>query len=160
MDIQVRDVKLDLRLEPIFWQDAPEIRIEFNSVVLFNRALTENTQFNWMLDASESNRLSIFFTNKVDADTQNGKDKAVVISSIGIEGFHYESFMHKTQYCPDYSDGYYNYAKENNITVEPVIHSNYLGFNGEWFLEFTWPTFTWIYNLETNGLGWIYEKNV
>lgn len=160
MDIQVRDVVLDLELEPVFWQRAPEIRIEFNNTILFNGELSETKQFTWTLNAADSNRLSVFLSNKVDADSQNGKDMAVTVNCIGIEGFHYQSFMHATRYRPEYSAGYYRYAQEKNITVEPVIHANYLGFNGEWFLEFTWPTFTWIYNLETDGLGWIYEKNI
>jgi hypothetical protein len=156
----VRDVKLDLTLSPVFWQDPPSIVVKFNDATLFAGVLTETKQFAGILDATDVNRLSVLLTNKVDSDCQDGKDKAVIVDSIGIEGFHYESFMHATQYRPEYSEGYYNYAKENNITVEPVIHSNYLGFNGEWFLEFTWPTFTWIYNLETSGQGWIYEKNI
>jgi hypothetical protein len=160
MDTQVRDIKLDLALSPVFWQDPPEITIKFNDAVLFAGFLIESAQFDWTLPAEDVNRLSIRLTNKTDADSQNGKDKAVTVDSIGIEGFHYQSFMHATRYRPEYSAGYYLYAQENNITVEPVIHSNYLGFNGEWFLECTWPTFTWIYNLETNGLGWIYEKNI
>ena len=156
----VRDVKLALNLSPVFWQEPPAICIKFNDVVLFDGELTCETKFDWQLDAAESNRLSVFLLNKKDADCCDGQDKAVVVDSIGIEGLYYKTFMHKTLYHPIYSDGYYNYAKENNITVEPVIHSNYLGFNGEWFLEFTWPTFTWIYELETNGMGWIYEKNI
>jgi hypothetical protein len=160
MDTRVRDVKLDLTLSPVFWQDPPDITVKFNDTVLFAGPLIETVQFDWTLPAEDANRLSVQLTNKTDADSQNGKDKAVTVDSIGIEGFYYQSFMHATRYRPDYSAGYYNYAKEKNITVESVIHSNYLGFNGEWCLEFTWPTFTWIYNLETNGLGWIYEKNI
>jgi hypothetical protein len=160
MDIRVRDVKLDITMEPVFWQAPPDIRVEFNREILFSGSLDENKQFGWTLPAEDINRLSVFLTNKTDADCQGDKDKAVIINSVGVEGFHYESFMYNTRYRPDYSDGYYHYAKENNITVEPIIHSNYLGFSGEWFLEFTWPTFSWIYNLETNGLGWIYEKNI
>jgi hypothetical protein len=156
----VRNVKISLELIPVFWQDLPSIRIEFNNTVLFEGVLEQVKKFDWLLDANDFNKLSVFLLNKTDADNQNGKDKAVIVNSIGIEDFYYESFMHATQYCPKYSVGYYNYAKNNNIKIEPIIHSNYLGFNGEWFLKFTWPTFTWIYELETNGKGWIYEKNI
>jgi hypothetical protein len=156
----MRDVKLALELSPVFWQNVPEIQIKFNEIVLFNGKLEQDKKFEWLLEANDLNRLSLYLTNKTDADCQDGKDMAVTVNKIGIENFYYENFMHATNYRPDYTDGYYTYAKENNIIVEPVIHSNYLGFNGEWWLEFTWPTFTWIYNLETTGLGWIYEKNV
>ena len=160
MDTMVRDVKLALELTPVYWQEPVDICIKFNGAELFAVAPDQTIKFDWLLPATDQNRLSIFVANKTDADSQDGKDRAIVVDSIGIEGFYYKSFMHASRYCPEYPDGYYNYAKENNITVEPVIHSNYLGFNGEWFLDFTWPTFTWIYNLETSEMGWIYEKNI
>jgi hypothetical protein len=160
MVTKVRDVKIDLVLEPVYWEDLPEIRIEFNQQILISTPLVSLEKFSWLLPAKDLNRLSVFFLNKHDRDTVNGQDKAVVIKEIALEGLRYSSFMYASQYCPIYSEGYYRYAKKHNIQIEPIIHSNYLGFNGEWFLEFTWPTFTWIYELETSNLGWIYEKNI
>lgn len=156
----MRDVKLGLVLDPLYWADAPIIRIEFNQEPLHGSSLTKIERFNWALPAEDINRLSVFFLNKQDGDTVNGLDKAVIIKEIELEGFRYPSFMHCSQYYPEYSSGYYQYAKENSLVVKPMIHSNYMGFNGEWLLEFTWPTFTWIYENETNKLGWIYEKNI
>jgi len=156
----MRDVRLELAVDPVYWQDLPEIRIEFNQQVLFNSPLHKPKTFSWIMPAQDLNRLSIFFLNKQDSDTVDQLDKAVVVKAIALEGLQYPSFMHRSRYRPDYSEGYYQYAKEQGITVDPVIHSNYLGFNGEWYLEFTWPTFTWIYETETNNLGWIYEKNI
>lgn len=154
------DVMLGLLLEPLYWKDTPEIRIEFNNEVLDARQLIKSHQYNWTLPAKDTNRLSVFFLNKTDLDTVDNLDKAVIIKEISIEGLTYNSFLHRSLYCPVYSEGYYNYAKENNIVVDPVIHSNYMGFNGEWYLEFSWPTFEWIYDVETAGLGWVYEKNI
>ena len=156
----MRDVTLGLTVDPLYWANTPQIRIEFNQEPLFEDSLIKIKKFSWQLPANDTNRLSVFFLNKQDSDTVDNLDKAVIIKEIELEGFRYPSFMHRSQYRPEYSAGYYYYAKENNITVEPVIHSNYLGFNGEWFLQFTWPTFTWIYETETNKLGWIYEKNI
>jgi hypothetical protein len=156
----MRDVAIGLVLEPVYWDDPPDVRIEFNKTVLINNSFTTAQQFNWKLPAEDQNRLSVFFLNKKDQDTVDNLDKAVIIKEISLEGLSYPSFMHCSRYQPDYSTGYYQYAKENNIVVESVIHANYLGFNGEWFFEFTWPTFTWIYETETNGRGWIYEKNI
>ena len=155
-----RDVQLALLLEPLYWQDFPEIRIEFNGKVLDTRQLVQSHHYNWVLPAEDTNKLSVFFLNKRDSDTVDKLDKAVIIKELSIEGLKYKSFLNCSLYRPEYSEGYFNYAKENNIVVEPVIHSNYMGFNGEWYLEFTWPTFEWIYDLETAGLGWVYEKNI
>ena len=156
----MRDVNLGVVLEPLYWDDVPDIRIEFNQTVLAGLKLTDVKKFNWTLPAQDRNRLGIFLLNKTDNDTVGDLDKAVIVKEISLEGLSYPTFMHRSLYRPEYSDGYYQYAKQNNIVVEPVIHSNYLGFNGEWFLEFTWPTFTWIYESETNHQGWIYEKNI
>jgi len=156
----MRDVLLEIVIDPLYWADAPEIRIEFNRVVLFSGALSQIKKFEWQLPANDNNRFSVFFLNKKDSDTVENLDKAVIVKQLAIEGFKYNSFLHATRYQPIYSEGYYQYANKQGITVEPIIHSNYLGFNGEWYLEFTWPVFTWIYELETNGQGWIYEKNI
>ncbi len=159
-DIPMRDVKLALELEPKFWAEKPKIKIQFNQQILFENILEENKKFDWLLPAEDNNRLSVFFLNKTERDTVGDKDKAVVINSIGIEGFHYSSFMLQSKYCPVYTNGYYRYAKENNLSTESIINSNYLGFNGEWYLEFTWPVYQWIFETETSGMGWIYEKNI
>lgn len=156
----MRDVNLGLLIDALYWADPPEIQIKFNQNILFSGTLTKIQKFNWALPAQDQNRLSVFFLNKKDSDTVDNLDKAVIIKSIELEGLNYPTFMYCSQYRPEYSDGYYRYAKENNIVVEPLIHSNYVGFNGEWFLEFTWPTFTWIYETETQSGGWIYEKNI
>jgi len=159
-DTGMRDVKLALELEPKFWAEKPKVKIEFNQHVLFEDHLDETKKFNWTLPATENNRLSVFLLNKTERDTVGDKDKAVIIKSIGMEGFHYSSFMLQSKYKPIYTNGYYQYAKQNKLSAEPIINSNYLGFNGEWYLEFTWPTYQWIFETETKGMGWIYEKNI
>ncbi len=159
-DTKMRDVKLALELETKFWAEKPRVKIEFNQQVLFEDHLGETKKFNWTLPATENNKLSVFFLNKTERDTEGDKDKAVIIKSIGVEGFHYSSFMLQSKYKPIYTNGYYRYAKENNLSTDPIINSNYLGFNGEWYLEFTWPIYQWIFETETKGMGWIYEKNI
>jgi hypothetical protein len=156
----MRDVKLELTLDPIFWKGLPEVRIEFIQETLFLVEVDRLSTFKWTLPCEDRNRISVFFLNKVDADTVDNLDKAVIIKEISIEGMTYDSFLHSSKYEPLYSEGYYNYAQEKNITVDPIIHSNYMGFNGEWYLEFTWPVFTWIYKTEVGDASWIYEKNI
>lgn len=159
-DTSMRDVKLSLDLEPKFWSDKPKIQIEFNEQPLYEDYLEASKTFDWILPAKDKNRLSVFFLNKTEKDTAGGKDKAVIIKSIGIEGFRYSSFMLQSKYKPIYTKGYHQYAKENNLPTSLIINSNYLGFRGEWYLEFTWPVYQWIFETETSGMGWIYEKNI
>lgn len=155
-----RDVIVDLSIEPIFWDDVPEIRIGFNQQILYHDRLSETLTRQWILPAQDQNRLSVFLLNKQDRDSVDGRDKAVVISKIGLEKMFFPSISYQSRYRPEYSPGYYDYALRNDIKVEPVIHSDYLGFNGEWYLDFIWPVFSWIYGVETSDLGWIYGKNI
>lgn len=156
----MRDVNLGLVVDPLYWDEPPEICVKFNGLVIDSQQLIKSHRYNWTLVAQDTNRLSVFFLNKKDTDTVGELDKAVIIKEVIIEGLAFPSFLYNSLYCPVYSEGYHNYAKKNNIAVKSIIHSNYLGFNGEWYLEFTWPTFEWIYNIETAGVGWVYEKNI
>lgn len=161
MDTSVRDIKIGLGISPVFWQDMPKVHISFNDSIWHSGPLDKSTQFSYLLPASDHNRLSVKFTNKTDNDTLDNKDKAVIIDYVEIESYRYNSFIYQSKYYPIYSSGYYDYAKANNLEVKDVLKSaTYLGFNGEWILDIPWPTFTWIHQLETNGQGWIYEKNI
>lgn len=153
-----KDVKLGLDLEPVWWDKKPEILICFNDVELFSGLVFQPVSLDWLLPAQDSNRFTVELRNKQDTDTCNNLDMAVKILKLRIENFALDSFMCLAEYRPVYSEGYYRYAKDNNLTVEPVIKSNYLGFNGQWSIEFIWPTFTWIHQIE--HLGWIHEKNL
>lgn len=156
-----RDVLIDLTIDPVYWADLPKIRVEFNGQILIEQYVSVHEEWSWTLPAQDINRLSIWMLNKKDADTVgDGRDKAVVVRSLGIEGLTYDSFLQVSRYRPIYSQGYRDYANQHEIEIQPEINSNYLGFNGEWWIEWPWPTFAWIYQLETQGLGWVYEKNI
>ncbi len=155
-----RNVLIDLCIDPIFWDDLPEIHIKFNQDTLYQGYVAEKFIGHWVLPTQDQNRLSVIMLNKRDLDSVDGKDKAVVISKVGLEKLFFPSILYQSRYRPIYSEGYYEYAQKNSIEIQPVIHSNYLGFNGEWYLDFTWPVFSWIYSVETNNLGWVYEKNI
>lgn len=154
----MRNILIDLCLRPVYWNDLPEVKVVFNKTELYHGSMSDEKTFSWELPANDNNRLSIFLLNKTDNDTVDNKDKAVIIERIGIEKFYFKSIMLQSLYKPNYSQGYYDYAKKNNIKVDSIIHSNYLGFNGEWYLDITWPTFLWLHEIE--NLGWIYEKNI
>lgn len=161
MVIMDRDVAIALTVDAIYWEDMPKIRVEFNGQVLIEQSISDTEKWSWLLPAKDINRFSIWMLNKTDADTTNdGRDKAVVVRSFSIEGFAYDSFRQASRYRPIYSQGYEEYARRNGIAIQSEINSNYLGFNGEWWVEWPWPTFSWIYDLETQGLGWVYEKNI
>ncbi len=153
-----KDVKLGLDLEPVWWNKRPAVLICLNGRELFSGSISQTVSLDWLLPAQDRNRFTVELCNKEDADTRGELDMAVKILRLRIEDFALDSFMYLADYRPVYSRGYYQYAQDNNLTVDPVIKSNYLGFNGQWSIEFTWPAFTWIHEIE--HLGWIHEKNL
>jgi hypothetical protein len=158
MGTNMKDVNLGVTLSPVYWGELPEYLIEFNGKTVQTGHLDKTTTFNWCLPAADKNSLRVHFLNKRENDTQGDKDKALVIDQLNIEGFTFYSFLMAGKYTPQYPEGYYQYAKERNLTVEPVITQTYLSFNGVWQLDFDWPVFTWIH--KTENLGWLYDINI
>lgn len=160
MDTKVRDVIVEISISPVFWKEIPEMKIQFNQQDLWCGSLDKPTVWAWTLPAQDINRLSVWFLNKTEHDTQGALDKALVIDHVALEGLKLQSFLFKSRYQPRYSEGYINSRLSSDQPLPSVINCNYLGFNGEWWLEWPWPTFDWIYSIETSGMGWVYEKNI
>lgn len=138
-------------VEPVWWQDPPEISVKLAQDVLFSGSLSENhlIKFDYNLPDT-THRLSVEFHNKKDSDTcmQTGKDKAIIVKQIEFFGIVSPKFVWSGLYRPDYP---------RHIKNQPEIleYHNYLGWNGIWYLDFTTPIFTWIH--KTEGLGWIHD---
>ena len=143
-------IKFDLTLEPYGYGDVwPDYYIRINGQLQEQGTLKTTTTWHFDTDLEDgSHILSVGLTNKQDADTvctdnEIVADKAIYIHPIEIEGYKLDDFMHRAVYYP---------------VDRPSLQSNYLGWNGEWTLDFTTPIFTWIH--ETQNLGWIYGKNI
>jgi hypothetical protein len=154
-----KNVIIGVTLSPIFWNEFPEFCIEFNNVTIEHDYLGYRKTFEWQLPAEDNNIFKIHFLNKKNNDTQNDKDKALVIDKIQLEGFTFDSILYSGKYFPSYPPEYYDYAKEHNLSVDSVLtQTTHLSFNGFWQLEFTYPVFEWIHR--TENLGWLYERNI
>lgn len=158
MGTNLKDINIGVSLRPIFWEEYPEYKIEFNDVELVKGFLPNSVTHEWCLPAGNNNKLKIYFLNKKEDDTVANKDKAIIIDKVSIEGFQFDSFLRAGRYTPTYTKGYLNYAQENNLPVHQVLQETDLRFNGFWELELTWPIFTWIH--QTENLGWLYKVNI
>jgi hypothetical protein len=155
------DTVIDLSLNPIFWDDCPEIEICWDQQVLFRGELDHaHIKTFRVVGSPGDHRLNVEFYNKRDGDTviDQNLDKAVIINNVAFEGMFFDSFMHSARYWPQYPDSYRDTCRQQGIDLEPDIVSNYLGWNGVWTLPVRFPIYTWIH--ETENLGWIYEKNL
>jgi hypothetical protein len=95
----------------------------------------------------------IIFYIKFENKTNETPDMAVEIESVTFEGMTLDRFKWSNRYYPEYPEPW---ASEQSKPL-PKFHrsSTYLGWNGQWELEFETPIFTWIHRLE--HLGWIYS---
>lgn len=142
-------VNISISLKPVWHSDPPKIRVGVPGDIR-TLYLNNPTTFNFEYHSKNNSDLIIEFLNKIDADTILDKnlDKAIIIEDISFFGISDPKFIWAGIYTPIYPE---------HLTNQPKTLTNvtYLGFNGQWKLDFTVPVFTWIHKIQ--GLGWIYD---
>jgi hypothetical protein len=88
------------------------------------------------------------FTNKNYSECSVDGDMAVIIDSIKFQNFNHD-FKIFSQYFPDYPSDW----RADGHDCPKAIHSNYLGWNGIWVLDFETPIYRWIH--QRLDLGWL-----
>lgn len=142
-------VKVSIQLRPVWHTDIPQIKVGIpgNIKTLY---LDKPTTFNFEYIAENNSSLIVEFLNKTVDDTNLEKnlDKAVIIEDISFFGISDTKFIWAGIYTPIYPE---------HLTNQPKTLTNvtYLGFNGQWKLDFTVPVFTWIHQIQ--NLGWVYN---
>jgi len=142
-------LKINLSLSFLIIQTQPNIRIKVDDQVFFEGSANSD-RLDLTIETSVkvgSHSLTIDFLNKNYDELQNGKDMAVIVDSIKFQHLP-DEFKYYSSYCPDYPEDWL----KNNPKAEPVIHSNYLGWNGHWKLNFETPIYPWIH--QHLNLGW------
>jgi hypothetical protein len=93
-------------------------------------------------------RQSDLNTNKNYSECSVDGDMAVIIDSIKFQNFNHD-FKIFSQYFPDYPSDW----RADGHDCPKAIHSNYLGWNGIWTLDFETPIYRWIH--QRLDLGWL-----
>lgn len=151
---QTYQVNLSVFIKPIWFNKPPTIKVGLNGVTE-DITLDKETWFNYNYTSeATTNILQIELYGKTDKDSDmaNGKDTAIIIEEIKLNGITSPKFAWAGAYTPNYPAHYINDNPTSASTLSPCT---YLGWNGIWTLEFTVPVFTWIHKVE--GLGWIYD---
>lgn len=151
------NTKLELELEPVWYNEPPMILVKLNSYPLFDDYLKDCKVIQFDKNLIEGHqRLSINFFNKKNVDTKGDLDKAIKINSLTFMGIKSKKFIWKGLYIPQYPEPWATEQKNLGNNLEPILsNQTYLGWNGEWALDFTVPIFSWIHHVE--NLGWIYK---
>lgn len=140
-------VKLAVTLTPKYSKTEPQVLIAVPGKV-FRYTLSKQQRIELEFTAS-SGWLEVIFFNKPELD----HDMAVVVDSLEFFGITDPKFVWQGAYCPKYPEPWYS---QQTVKPEPVLPgNNYLGWNGNWKLNFSVPVFTWMHRVQ--NLGWIYQ---
>lgn len=148
MDTKLYTTQIDLELDAI---GSPECIVYLDGMpITFDRVISSPTNYHFDVELTAGTHcLEIKHHNKSAADATT----ALLIKSLSFNTISSPKFTWAGVYTPEYPEPW---ATEQGPTLAKELkHTDYLGWNGVWRLEFTAPVFTWIHQVE--GLGSIYN---
>ena len=84
------------------------------------------------------------------------KKKQKSFDLIAINDINSEKYVWQGSYRPVYPEPWATQQKNLGNKPKPTVESaTYLGWNGQWTLNYSTPIFTWIHKLKNHG--WIYD---
>lgn len=144
-------VRVSIELRPLIVRTAPVIFLgASDGAVPDYIRLTEprTIEREFELDRSGLHSIILGFTNKDYTECSVDGDMAVIIDSVRFQNLEHD-FKIFSQYFPDYPQDW----KDDGHDSPRAIHSNYLGWNGIWVLDFETPIYRWIH--QRLDLGWL-----
>lgn len=145
--MQKNDIKIKLVTSARRVKTVPEYTIKLDGSIL--KTVNSDEQHTFLIVQSlepGAHRLSVEFLNKnFDEINPPDHDMAVIIESVKFQNLTSE-FNVYSQYRPVYPSDWSGARTE-------VIHANYLGWNGEWYIDFETPIYQWIH--QRLNLGWL-----
>ena len=117
------------------------------------QTLWTNSSAEFELDLENGDHcISFDFINKTNQDTTDQEDLAVIIKDIKINGISDEKIFNHAIYRPQYPDPWF--SQQSQQPNSKLYGHRYLGWNGNWKLDFSVPSFKWLH--QTMGFGWHY----
>jgi hypothetical protein len=145
--MQKNDIKINLSVSTRMVTTVPEYTIKLDDHVLWT--VTDSSRQDFLIVQSVypgQHRLSIEFFNKNYKEIQPPKsDMAVIIDSIRFQNIK-SDFKVYSKYQPTYPDDWLG-------NKDKIVHANYLGWNGIWYIDFETPIYPWIH--QRLDLGWL-----
>ena len=139
--------KVAVTLTPKLSKVAPEVFVSVPGHVV-QETLWETKRIELEFDAPFG-WLEVVFMNKPKLD----HDMAVIVDRVEFFGVSDPKFVWAGVYSPQYPEPWY--SQQRTVPPKNFHQATYLGWNGQWKLEFDVPIFTWIH--QTLNLGWIYS---
>lgn len=143
------DIQIEIDLRALVVSTAPVVTLCIDGTDHGTWIIEKNITIRLEECLSPGNhRLSLYFQNKKYEDATQSCDMAVIVDAVRFQYLDHD-FKVYSRYIPDYPEPWASQQEE----LETEIHSNYLGWNGEWFLDFQTPIYAWAH--KTMGLGWL-----
>lgn len=143
-------VQLSVVLTPRINVTVPEIKVSVPGQIR-SMALSQTQTLNFDFTASEG-WLCVDFTNKVYQESTATADMAVIVSSVSFFGITDPKFAWAGVYHPCYPEPWH--SQQHPKPPPALPQQTYLGWNGQWRLDFSLPIFSWMH--QTLSLGWLY----
>lgn len=149
-------LRLELKLWARLARTQPKVRIytDFGQEIECQLSGPGSTilSWNWKDLSPGAHWLKIDFVNKCYDECEYDNDMAVVIDCVTMQNFDHDFKIYST-YRPEYPEHWIKEEAEQGRECPEVIHSNYLGWNGTWCLDFETPIYKWCH--QKMGLGWL-----
>lgn len=79
-------------------------------------------------------------------------EMAIIVESVKFQHLA-DEFRTSSEYRPQYPEHWIQENQDAGQTLAPVIHSNYLGWPGRWWIDFETPVYAWLHR--KLNLGWL-----
>ena len=149
MDMNKNSILIKLDLEFKIISTSPDICIKLDDTVIMQgpQSLPVNIKIIDQIYPGP-HRLTIDFFNKNYNECSHNADMAVIINRVQFQHIDYD-FKIYSDYYPDYPNHWIDQHPES----KEKIHANYLGWNGQWALDFETPIYALIHR--RLNLGWL-----
>ena len=143
-------IQIYLELEFRVVHTLPDICVRVDDRVILSgpQKHTQKLTMSQELDPGQ-HRLTVDFSNKNYSEYSAREDMAVIINQVRFQHLD-NDFKIYSCYRPQYPEPW---RSQQTQTPAAVIHGNYMGWNGQWYLEFETPIYRWIHR--RLNLGWL-----
>ena len=147
--------KVDIELHLSFLKNEidPDITVKLDQRELLSGKQSQDTlviKLQEVLDPGP-HRLSICYHNMTKPSVDSG-EMAVIIDRVCLQNVDHD-FKIYSRYAPEYPTHWVDEHRSQGKYLASELHSNYLGWNGVWFLDFHVPIYRWIH--QQMNLGWL-----
>jgi len=141
---------IDLTLYSQYTETVPVITVKFADKIVWHGGIEKATTLSLDTDQLLPGNywLSFKFENKDESEQQRfGKDMMVGVESVRIQRYDHE-FAIYSEYEPEYPEPWYS---QHQNPPPSIIHSNYIGWPGEWRIQIGLPVYRWIHVMTSQG---------